>query len=234
MRRSFTPLDSSKRARVRSLISALTAALSLVAVMVLPSSSTLASAASASRVAITCNAKRPHTVGTFVVSCGGSGGGLVSVTASVSSCASSVGASRTCDQFNITARFHVEIQGINASTYHDTFSGGTLTQLAPVKPTGSTGITGTTAPTGTTGAAGAAGAAGTTTTAASSTPPRESISFNFSKIEWSYTIQVPGKSSKVLEITVTPIAKHGLFDPSLGIQDSKNIADGAAKGQAVD
>ena len=41
-------------------------------------------------------------------------------------------------------------------------------------------------------------------------------------------------ATRVFTVTLRPTVGHALSDPSVGIIDSKNVADGAAKSQAVE
>ena len=157
------------------------------------------------------------------------------MTASATPCPTTGVAAGTCE-----IRFDVRPQTSSVATAPIFFTSGSLAQLGPVRttrPTGTTGATGTTGTTGTTSVGGSTGEAGspTTTVASASTPPREQVTFNFTKIRWTYDLaQQLHVRELIVTVTTSLKRKLTLTDPVVGIQDSKNIADGAAKSQAVE
>lgn len=64
--------------------------------------------------------------------------------------------------------------------------------------------------------------------------PIGSTSTAFGRIVWTYALQAPGQAPALVHITVTAGKGVGVTGASVEIQDTKNISDGAAKGQASD
>lgn len=53
-------------------------------------------------------------------------------------------------------------------------------------------------------------------------------------IVWHYALQAPGQAATQVDITVVAGQGVGMTAASMSIQDTKNVADGAAKSQAVE
>ncbi len=64
--------------------------------------------------------------------------------------------------------------------------------------------------------------------------PLRTSSGGYQQIVWTYALQSPGVSPQSFAITVTADQGVGMNEASSVIKDSKNISDGAAKGQASD
>ena len=225
MKHPFTWPSSTRRAILRGVAPAVAAAILLGAGVVAPFPESSAGASTSSASSVICNAKEPRAIGHFLVSCNGSASALVTMSASLTPC-TSASACATSSQL----QFVVSVKG-SASTNGYGFVGGSVSQLAPLSTTSSSGTTTTT---GSSGATGSAGATSTTTTHPSTSSGNPLGKVLFGKLSFRYSVHVRGKVTKVLNVVVASAAKFGLSNPILGIQDSRNIADGAAKSQEVE
>jgi len=61
-----------------------------------------------------------------------------------------------------------------------------------------------------------------------------STHFLYQTVVWTYTVQGPGGQPEPVQITATTVKGVGVAGASSSIQDTKNVADGAAKSQAVE
>ena len=224
-------VNLTKRARRGRLASLLGVAGLLMTAIVVPYSNAGAQTPGSQSIAVTCNAVARH-VGFFDIFCDGSASGFVQVTASTTSCVSASGSQGSCE-----LRFWVTRRGAMASDAISFIGGGVL-QAGPMSATtgaGSGGTTGSSTTTTSTGAAGSTGATGSSgVSSGTTTTVSAPATFNFRKIFWNYSVRVPGKSTRVLTVVVTAGAGHALRNPTFGVQDSKNIADGAAQQVAVE
>jgi hypothetical protein len=182
-----------------------------------------------------CNSSVPVTAGNFLITCSGTGAALVSVMVTTTSCASSSGPIAGCE-----ISFQV-IKSTRANIAREWSNEGAMILQSQPLTVKSPPVTNTTSTIGTTGsgaASGSTGAAGsgtTTSTATSSEPPlKESVSLNWGRMEMRYIFVNSHGATRVFTVTLRPTVGHALSDPSVGIQDAKNVADGAAKSQAVE
>lgn len=230
MSRITEKLNLAKRARPGRLVSLLGVAVLFVTAIVVPYSSAGAGSPDRPIIVVTCNAgSRP--VGPFDVACAGSASGFVQVTASTTTCGSASGSQSSCE-----LRYWAKSRGATLSDAISFIGGGVL-QAGPISATtggGSGGTTGSSTTTssgaaGSTGAAGSSGVSSVTTNTVSAP-----VNFMYRKITWTYSVRVPGKNTRVLTVVVTTVTGHALENPTFGVQDSKNIADGAAQQVAVE
>lgn len=229
MSRITEKLNLAKRARPGRLVSLLGVAVLFVTAIVVPYSSAGAGSPDRPIIVVTCNAgSRP--VGPFDVACAGSASGFVQVTASTTTCGSASGSQSSCE-----LRYWAKSRGATLSDAISFIGGGVL-QAGPISATTGVGSGGTTGSSttssgaaGSTGAAGSAGVSSVTTNTVSAP-----VNFMYRKIIWTYSVRVPGKNTRVLTVVVTTGAAHALTNPTFGVQDSKNIADGAAQQVAVE
>ncbi len=117
------------------------------------------------------------------------------------------------------------------------FLGGGVTQSRPVSTKIGTGSGGTTGSMTTTSSTGDAGAGGTRASGASPTttaPAPPAISAAFQEISWTCALLAPRLVARVVTLVVTTGVGHALRNPTYGVVDSKNIADGAAQQVAVE
>ncbi|MGC8499397.1 MAG: hypothetical protein ACP5OV_07890 [Acidimicrobiales bacterium] len=218
-------MDLAKYARRGWSASAFVGAMLLAAVIAVPGSRAMAGTPGTPAVALTCSGATQH-VGPFDVVCGGSGSRFVQVTAAAVSCQSAGGALSSCG-----FRYWIKRRGTRG---WDTisFAGGSVSQVGLVSAKGGTGSGGsttttTTSSTGGTGSGGTSGSAGPSTTTTVPTPGAPRLVFR--QISWTSRIRVPGPATRVVTIVVTTGVGYALTSPSYGVQDSKNIADGAAQ-----
>ncbi len=231
MGRGVGTVDLTKYSRSGRFAASLGVAILLATAVVAPYSRALAGTSGTPLVEVTCNAAVTH-VGPFDLVCRGSASGFVQVTASTTACALAGSAQSSCE-----LRFWVKGRGATPSEVIS-FIGGGVSQEGPMSATTSTGSGGTTGPTSTTSSTGAAGSAGATGSSATSitgaSPVSETPTLVFHQITWTYSIHVPGHVTRVLTLRVGVQHGHALSDPTFGVQDSKNIADGAAQQVAVE
>ncbi len=230
MQRKVLALDLTKHARLGRHTSTFGVAILLVATIAVPGTRAMAGTPGTSAIALTCNKATQH-VGPFDVVCGGSGSRFVQITASATSCSSASGAPSSC-----AFRFWVKRRG-SMGWDAISFLGGGVTQSRPVSTKIGTGSGGTTGSTTTTSSTGDAGAGGTRASGASPTttaPAPPAISAAFQEISWTCALLAPRLVARVVTLVVTTGVGHALRNPTYGVVDSKNIADGAAQQVAVE
>lgn len=184
-----------------------------------------------------CNSSVPVTAGNFLITCSGTGAALVSVKVTTTSCASSSGPIAGCEiSFQVIKSTRTNIAREWSNEGAMILQSQPLTVKSPpgANTTSTVGTTGSGATSGSTGAAGTTGSGTTTSTAISSEPPLEEVSLNFRTIEMRYIFVNSHGATRVFTVTLRPTVGHALSDPSVGIQDTKNVADGAAKSQPVE
>lgn len=182
-----------------------------------------------------CNSSVPVTAGNFLITCSGTGAALVSVTVTTTSCASSSGPIAGCEifiQVIKSTRNNIAREWSNEGAMILQSQPLTLKSPPGANTTSTVGTTGSGATSGSTGAAGTTGSGTTTSTATSSEPPKETVAFRF--VDMRYIFVNSHGATRVFTVTLRPTVGHALSDPSVGIQDTKNVADGAAKSQAVE
>jgi len=130
---------------------------------------------------------KTQAVGSFMVSCSGQGGPLVTIAVIGSTCGTGAAGGR-CD-----LRFEM-------SSDTATILGASV--LQSVKGTGP------------------------------GTAP--STHFRYMTAIWTLTVQVPGQAPATVQLTVAADSGVGLTGVSAAVEDTTNIADGAARGQASD
>lgn len=185
-----------------------------------------------------CISSVPVTAGNFLITCSGTGAALVSVTVTTASCASSSGPIAGCEiSFQVikSMRTNIAREWRNEGAVILQSQPLTLKSQPGANTTSTVGTTGSGATSGSTGAAGTTGTGTTTSTATTSAPPlKESVSLNWGRMEMRYIFVNSHGATRVFTVTLRPTVGHALSDPSVGIIDSKNVADGAAKSQPVE
>ena len=184
-----------------------------------------------------CISSVPVTAGNFLITCSGTGAALVSVTVTTASCASSSGPIAGCEiSFQVikSMRTNIAREWRNEGAVILQSQPLTLKSQPGANTTSTVGTTGSGATSGSTGAAGTTGTGTTTSTATSSDPNRKIVTYSWDFLEMRYIFVNSHGATRVFTVTLRPTVGHALSDPSVGIIDSKNVADGAAKSQPVE
>ncbi len=185
------------------------------------SSGARARAATATPAAtVACGTSKGIDVGGVVVTCTGSASPLVAVVVT-GGCPTSSALPPACPPLAYAIRPHGGMTaGGGTHGFGVAVVGGTITQQGPLTPSVGSSGSGSSG----SGLSGSGGPGPVTVTGPVS----------YQRIVWTFDLGGPGVATRTLELTYSVGAHRGLGDPSLGIQDSKNIADGAAKSQAVE